>query len=74
MTAPLHMQQIMCDEKCKTKNVCNTLRCKCKGLKIWFEQKPPLIWMPNFELAAPDELEESTEEDFMTIQNVRSFT
>ena len=66
------MQQMKCDEKCKTNNVCNTLRCKCLGLKIWFEQNPPFLWMPNFELAAQDELEESIEEQFMTIQNVKS--
>ena len=61
----------MSGKECKASSGCKKL---VLGMYGWYEEKPPIIWLPNFELAATNSIEESIEEKFMTIQNVSSIS
>ena len=61
----------MFEKGCKIGSVCvwGTTR-------YWYEDQPPIIWIPNIELADPNSyfIEESKEGKLMTIQNVRNIS
>ena len=71
LTVPFYTQKLMYESGCKIGS-----DCLWGKTRVWYEEKPPIIWVPSIDLADSDlnSIEESIEGKFMKIQNVRSIS